>query len=444
MSEIMSEITSCSTTAMLPDGTTVITTVTRIPGREGAGCALQAERTIQRHVNSLGCLMLQAALQHLDTEGEPIFIGKVRYTSKGRQSETYQSSFGEFAQLRHVYQGPQGGATVVPFEDRARMVRNATPLWASALAAKFAESPAQVVAADLRFHHAREVSAGAIAQVAADVAEVMLRKEPHWRFHPQTAPEEVASIALGIDGTCVHEIDAGWKTAMASTFTLLNAQGQALETLHLANAPEEGKATIFSRVSQQVERLKAHYPQALWVGLSDGAADLRELLEKHCDQLMLDYYHAAEYLAAAAPAMAQGAEAAALWSQNARAALRDTPQGAQSLWEQMRRRQAQLERQAKAGQPLPGAEAMAKLAAAVRYFANNLDRMDYAEAKAEGLPIGSGVTEAACKTIIKGRLGRSGMRWHRHSMQQTLMLRATHRSSNRWEQFWRRLAKEGL
>ena len=50
----------------------------------------------------------------------------------------------------------------------------------------------------------------------------------------------------------------------ASTFTLLDRQGESLETLHLANTPEEGKATIFARVSQQVERLKARYPHMLF------------------------------------------------------------------------------------------------------------------------------------------------------------------------------------
>jgi hypothetical protein len=37
--------------------------------------------------------------------------------------------------------------------------------------------------------------------------------------------------------------------------------------------------------------------------------------------------------------------------------------------------------------------------------------MDYAEHVAANHPIGSGVTEAACKTIVKQRLGQSGMRW---------------------------------
>ena len=37
--------------------------------------------------------------------------------------------------------------------------------------------------------------------------------------------------------------------------------------------------------------------------------------------------------------------------------------------------------------------------------------MDYAELVAQHIPIGSGVTEAACKVLVKQRLCGSGMRW---------------------------------
>ena len=53
------------------------------------------------------------------------------------------------------------------------------------------------------------------------------------------------------------------------------------------------------------------------------------------------------------------------------------------------------------------------IGAAITYFQNNIkkSRMDYAENVAAHNPIGSGVTEAACKTIVKQRLCQSGMRW---------------------------------
>lgn len=41
-----------------------------------------------------------------------------------------------------------------------------------------------------------------------------------------------------------------------------------------------------------------------------------------------------------------------------------------------------------------------------------------------GWPIGSGVTEAACKTLVKQRLCRAGMRWTEDGAQTILSLRA--------------------
>jgi hypothetical protein len=49
--------------------------------------------------------------------------------------------------------------------------------------------------------------------------------------------------------------------------------------------------------------------------------------------------------------------------------------------------------------------------------------MDYEGYRRRGLPIGSGVTEAACKTVFTQRFKRSGMRWGRASGQVLLDLR---------------------
>ena len=45
---------------------------------------------------------------------------------------------------------------------------------------------------------------------------------------------------------------------------------------------------------------------------------------------------------------------------------------------------------------------------ALTYIGNHRERMRYASARAEGLPIGSGHVEATCKTIVSTRMKRSG------------------------------------
>ena len=62
--------------------------------------------------------------------------------------------------------------------------------------------------------------------------------------------------------------------------------------------------------------------------------------------------------------------------------------------------------------------------------------MDYATHLENNLPIGSGVTEAACKTLVKQRLCGSGMRWKDQGAKVILSLRALVQSKGRWQQFW--------
>jgi len=62
--------------------------------------------------------------------------------------------------------------------------------------------------------------------------------------------------------------------------------------------------------------------------------------------------------------------------------------------------------------------------------------MAYAAYQKKGYPIGSGVTEAACKTIAKQRLSGSGMKWTIDIAQDTLLLRGLIYTSQRWAQFW--------
>jgi hypothetical protein len=47
----------------------------------------------------------------------------------------------------------------------------------------------------------------------------------------------------------------------------------------------------------------------------------------------------------------------------------------------------------------------------------------YAEYRAQGMPVGSGVTEAGCKTVYTQRLKLSGMRWKGPGAQVVLDLR---------------------
>ena len=59
--------------------------------------------------------------------------------------------------------------------------------------------------------------------------------------------------------------------------------------------------------------------------------------------------------------------------------------------------------------------------------------MQYADYRRQGMPIGSGVTEAACKTVFTQRLKRSGMAWKTEGGQVIVNLRILHLSGI-WQQ----------
>ena len=84
--------------------------------------------------------------------------------------------------------------------------------------------------------------------------------------------------------------------------------------------------------------------------------------------------------------------------------------------------------------------------AAITYFGNQnrKGRMDYATWVEANLPIGSGVTEAACKVIVKQRLCGSGMKWTEDGAAVVLSLRALSYTPERWSQFWSKVDRWGF
>ena len=76
----------------------------------------------------------------------------------------------------------------------------------------------------------------------------------------------------------------------------------------------------------------------------------------------------------------------------------------------------------------------------LNYFRTHTAKMQYADSRAAGLPIGSGVTEAGGKELIKARFCRSGMRWKRATGAPILQLRAS-RLSQHWDSFWSKVMR---
>lgn len=89
------------------------------------------------------------------------------------------------------------------------------------------------------------------------------------------------------------------------------------------------------------------------------------------------------------------------------------------------------------------AKHLGNLLKAVTYFRNNYMRMNYARQTKDAMPIGSGVTEAACKELIKQRLCGSGMRWKEKGAASVIAVRSLVLTDKRWEQFWNKISESG-
>ena len=76
----------------------------------------------------------------------------------------------------------------------------------------------------------------------------------------------------------------------------------------------------------------------------------------------------------------------------------------------------------------------------VRYMQNNKDRMRYVTLECAGLPVGSGVTESAAKTVVGRRAKNAGQRWSEPGLRGVLTLRALHQSQ-RLPRFWSRFSR---
>ena len=70
--------------------------------------------------------------------------------------------------------------------------------------------------------------------------------------------------------------------------------------------------------------------------------------------------------------------------------------------------------------------------------------MNYPKYVGNNEPIGSGVTEAACKVIVKQRLCKSGAKWKNKGAGIVLNLRCLSRSDGYWDQFWGKVDQYGF
>lgn len=395
---------------------------------------LESEGAIQQALNEAGRLASAEALQQFDTDGSPIRLGPSTWTSKGLEPKAYQTPYGEVSVDRHVYQTSQGGCTFCPLERDARIILTSTPLFAKQVSSKYAEMPGGRVVLDLRENHRREVSLCLVQDLACAVGSVAQAKEESWHYATPKLSRPVRCISVGLDGTCLFLAEEGYRQAMVGTLSLYDWQGERLHTIYLAATPEYGKQTFYQRLTREIEHARNLYPTADLTGVADGSEDNWNFLRRHTSDECLDFYHATGYLALAAAALhPRQAQQRQGWLSGSCHRLKHEEGAAKALLGEM---------QAITTKGLSEA-AREGLAKARTYFTNHHEQMKYAERRKANKPIGSGVTEAACKTLVKMRLCRAGAKWKEEGAAIVLSLRSLVYTAERWQQFWAKVDRYG-
>jgi hypothetical protein len=397
---------------------------------------LEGESLIQDALNEAGNIATGELLKKFDTNGAPIVIGNTVLTSKGKVTKQYQTPYGMMELDRYVYQSSQGGATFCPLDQDARIIVSSTPRFSKQICHKFAEMASTQVSKDLSENHNRDVARSYLQNVADAVGSIVIAKEESWNYVP-SVDKKVYSINIGIDGTCMLMCEDGYRETMVGTISLHDKQGERLHTTYIAASPEYGKHRFKEHFELEISRIKKQYHKATVIGIADGAKTNWDFLTQHTEHQILDFWHVTEYLGKVAEAVfPKDRVARNEWMDDRCHRLKHKNGMASRLitelegFEQLKLSDVGRD----------------NVVAAINYFKNNntAGRMNYAQHVAANHSIGSGVTEAACKVIVKQRLCKSGMKWKDHGSSIVLSLRTLVHSGNYWSQFWNKVSHYGF
>lgn len=418
-------------------------------------------------VSTLCRQQFQQWLQRAECSAKTIGRGGVLHRFKKVSDRTFLTPMGPITVARRLYQPDAGGAVHVPLDAAWGMAgQYAMPAVREAVTMMLGQMPADDAAAVLGKVAWFRIGVTQMKTLAAEFGD-WLEDNPE-TLDEVRAEEEIPvgtqSLVVSLDGSNVRLNEPGpkpgrppsgaagdseptcCKNAMVGVVSFYGRVPEGKKTperllsRYVAHMPEAGSPTFRLKLQAEVDvTLERIGPDTKRVVVIDGSAALWNHIDTDPTYRdfakILDYYHAAEHLAAAAIALfGKGTPAANAWRDKYRGKLIESNDGGhrilRAIDHALRTRKL---------------SAAARKAAAKerRFFLNNHRRMRYAEFRKQGLPIGSGPVEAAGKTLVKQRLGLSGMFWSRTGGQHILNIR-TLIKSGRWEKVWPKFAETAL
>jgi hypothetical protein len=349
---------------------------------------------------------------------------------------TIHTLFGDIAVERNWYKANDADDGRFPLDKALRLIDGYTPALAGLICRSAAREPFGNAQADFQAYTGLEVDARQFQRLAARVGPLA---EEFLRAAPVPATTTAARVYVELDGTGAplrhrelegrrgkgpegkaqtHEIK------VAAIFTEQPRSGQPPwrdlnSTTYVAT--DERCGPFGPMVRREFLRRFAGQPET--VALGDGAPWIWECFRLHFPWAVqiVDFHHAAERL---------GTLAERVYRRDSREWKRLRRKWVTKLWNGKidalfaSVRAALPRRQRKAGEK------------ALEYFQTHRERMRYDLFRQKGYFIGSGVVEAACKTIVAQRLKGSGMHWSEQGLSHILAIRTT-LLSRRYQEFWR-------
>jgi hypothetical protein len=427
------------------------------------------ERELHDHVMAVERDLLADELKRDDVTADEVTGEGVSYRPTVESTQTYMSTAGPITVSRHLYRpAGRGSKSICPLERQRGMVQG---LWTPRAARQGAFAMAHLTPREsaMLFEEIGGMTPSASTldrlpktlssrfEVHRDAWEATLRSR-------ETVPEEAAILAVSLDGVMApmakadletdaptesEAVECGegasektsdprhYREASCGTVSLYDAEGHRLSTIRYGRMPESKKATLCAQLQAECQSIMALRPDLQVVKLADGAEANWRFLD-HLDLglseaqaaevesvCITDFYHAAEHLHQACTLIwGAGSVETKVEFARLRTLLEEDEQGVDKVIRRLRYRASQLK-----------GKKRDELEKELAYFRNQRHRMSYALYRQAKFPIGSGIVEAACKTLVSSRLKRSGMRWTIAGGQAILTLRSLIQSE-RWSRAW--------
>ena len=400
------------------------------------------EAALRGAVLSRGAKLLEGLLKGIGCGQRPervVCACGTLMESQGLKTKELLTILGPVSYARSMFQCPACSSTRYPGDEALDVVKTTrSPGLRRLMARAGSQSTFKDACDDLKVYAGVEVSAKDVERVAENLGSEM----EAWQALQRESPKEKALPLLYIayDGTGVpmtkqeltgrkgkegpaHTREA--KLGCVFTQTACDARGFPVR---------DPDSTTFVGAIETAETFGERiYGEALRRGLlcanrvvvlGDGAEWIRNLADLHFPQatVIIDLYHAREHVSELSKSLF-GTDEKQIRHQRIR------------WWTCLD--QGNVEKIIlQAQQKLPtNAEARKKAEAELHYLEKNKHRMRYAEFRAQGLFVGSGVVEAGCKTVIGQRLKQSGMEWSVRGANAIISLRCIMKS-NRFEDYW--------